>query len=93
MIFENGGGQIEFKIDNQNKTIWATQSQIAMLFDTTKQNVSLHLKTIFEGGELFQSTTVKKFLTTATDGVYYNTKFYNLDAKDFFCRYFKCKLQ
>ena len=80
ILFEKDSGQIEFKIDNQNETIWATQSQIALLFDTTKQNVSLHLKTIFEGGELYENSVVKNFLTTAIDGKNYNTKFYNLEA-------------
>lgn len=53
---------------------------MADLFQTTKQNVSLHIKNIFEEGELNEASVVKDFLTTATDGKNYNTKFYNLDV-------------
>jgi hypothetical protein len=57
-----------------------TQNLIAELFQTTKQNVSLHLKNIFQDGELDENSVVKDFLTTASDGKNYKTKFYNLDA-------------
>ena len=83
VIFEKDSGEIEFKIDSENETFWATQSQIALLFDTTKQNVSLHIKTIFEGGELLPSATVKKFLTVQKEGnreVSRELEFYNLEA-------------
>ncbi|MEA1955219.1 MAG: RhuM family protein, partial [Campylobacterota bacterium] len=59
---------------------WLTQNMIAELFDTTKQNISLHIKNIFEGGELEKVSVVKDFLTTAKDGKNYKTKYYNLDA-------------
>ena len=63
-----------------NETVWLMQNQMAELFQTTKQNVSLHLKNIFEEGELSVNSVVKDFLTTAQDGKNYNTKHYNLDV-------------
>ena len=57
-----------------------TQAEIAALFDTTKQNVSLHLKNIFGDGELTATSVVKESLTTAADGKAYPTQHYNLDA-------------
>ena len=53
---------------------------MAELFQTTKQNISLHIKNIFEEGELLENSVVKDYLTTASDGKNYNTKHYNLDV-------------
>ncbi len=64
----------------KDETLWLTQKSMAELFETTKQNISLHLKNIFEEGELEEISVVKDFLTTAGDGKKYSTKFYNLDA-------------
>lgn len=75
---QSGGNTIEVRV--QDETVWLTQNLIAELFQTTKQNVSLHLKNIFQDGELDESSVVKDFLTTAADGKNYKTKFYNLDA-------------
>ncbi|MFZ2202122.1 MAG: virulence protein RhuM/Fic/DOC family protein, partial [Microgenomates group bacterium] len=60
--------------------IWLSQIQIAKLFQSTKQNISLHLKNIFLSGELAQKSVVKDFLTTAKDGKKYLVAHYNLDA-------------
>lgn len=75
---ENNGDGIEVRIEDE--TIWLTQKLMAELFDTTKQNISLHLKRIFEDEELAESSVVKDFLTTASDGKVYRAKHYNLDA-------------
>lgn len=75
---QSGGNTIEVRV--QDETVWLTQNLIAELFQTTKQNISLHLKNIFQDGELDENSVVKDFLTTAADGKNYNTKFYNLDA-------------
>ena len=74
---ENGNTQLEVKLDDN--TVWLTQTQMAELFDTTKQNISLHIKNIFDEGELFQNSVVKDYLTTAADGKNYSTNYYNLD--------------
>lgn len=79
-IYKDKRGNIELRADIANETIWATQDQIAELFNTTKQNISLHLKNIFKTGELKQNSVVKDFFTTASDGKQYKVKFYNLDA-------------
>ena len=50
------------------------------LFDTSKQNVSLHINNCFKEGELDKDSVVKDFLTTASDGKNYKTKYYNLDV-------------
>lgn len=50
------------------------------LFQTTKQNISLHIRNVFEEGALNESSVVKEYLTTAADGKDYRTKYYNLDV-------------
>ncbi|MCL2710507.1 MAG: virulence RhuM family protein, partial [Planctomycetaceae bacterium] len=61
-------------------TVWLTQMQMAELFQTTKQNVSLHVNNAFKEGELAPDSVVKEYLTTAADGKNYPTKHYNLDV-------------
>ena len=75
---EDGRSQIKLRADQQ--TVWLTQLEMADLFDATKQNISLHLKNIFEDGELAEDSVVKESLTTASDGKRYQTLLYNLDA-------------
>ncbi|MFG1395171.1 virulence RhuM family protein [Xanthobacter agilis] len=61
-------------------TVWLTQMEMAELFDTSKQNISLHINNILSEGELAEEAVVKESLTTAADGKAYRTKVYNLDA-------------
>src|SRR6476619_2593866 len=75
---EDGRSQIQLRTENQ--TVWLTQLEMAELFDATKQNISLHLKNVFEDGELGEDSVVKESLTTAADGKGYRTKLYNLEA-------------
>ncbi|MCK9293477.1 MAG: virulence RhuM family protein [Desulfobulbaceae bacterium] len=75
---EDGRSQIQLRTENQ--TVWLTQLEMAELFDATKQNISLHLKNLFEDGELDEGAVVKESLTTAADGKRYSTLLYNLDA-------------
>jgi hypothetical protein len=75
---EDGRSQIKLRADQQ--TVWLTQLEMAELFDATKQNVSLHLKNVFQDGELNPAAVVKESLTTAADGKRYRTQLYNLDA-------------
>lgn len=74
---EDGKSRMQLRIDGG--TIWLSQMEIAELFQTTKQNVSLHAKNILGDGELRADSVVKDSLTTAADGKNYNTKLYNLD--------------
>lgn len=64
----------------ENETVWLTQLQMVLLFQSTKQNISLHIANIFKEGELEENSVVKEYLTTATDGKKYKTKVYNLDV-------------
>ena len=75
---EDGKSQIQLRAEQD--TVWLSQLDIAELFSATKQNISLHLKNIFEDGELELISVVKESLTTASDGKGYQTKLYNLDA-------------
>ena len=77
---DGGAVSIEVIIDKENETMWATQKTIASLFKVSKQNISYHLKDIFETGELDENSVVKEILTTAQDNKKYLTKFYNLDV-------------
>lgn len=74
---EDGESQMHLRVDGG--TIWLSQAEIAQLFQTTKQNVSLHAKNVLEDGELLADSVVKESLTTAADGKNYRTKLYNLD--------------
>ena len=71
---------IRLEVRVENETVWLTQQQMAELFLTTKQNVSLHVNNIFREDELTKSSVVKDSLTTAKDGKRYKTKMYNLDV-------------
>jgi hypothetical protein len=70
--------QIEVRVDDE--TVWLTQAQMVELFNSTKQNISLHINNIFREKELQKNSVVKDSLTTASDGKTYNTKFYSLDV-------------
>ena len=71
---------IRLEVRVENETVWLTQQQMADLFLTTKQNISLHINNIFNEDELTKNSVVKESLTTAKDGKRYKTNFYNLDV-------------
>lgn len=79
IIYTTDDGQVEIEVRLEDENVWLTQNAMAELFDTTKQNISLHIKNIFEENELNENSVVKENLTTASDGKNYKTKFYNLD--------------
>ena len=80
LIYVSKDGNIKVDVNVQNEDIWMSQDVMANLYDTTKNNISMHLKNIFDEGELQKDSVVKKFLTTASDGKNYNVLHYNLDA-------------
>ena len=80
IIYQTEDGLVEINLRATEGTVWLTQNEMSVLFDTTKQNVSLHLKNIFEDRELMEDSVVKDSLTTASDEKQYQTKMYNLDA-------------
>ena len=79
IFYTTDDGQIKIEVRLEDENVWLTQNAMAELFDTTKQNISLHIKNIFEEKELDENSVVKENLTTASDGKKYKTKFYNLD--------------
>lgn len=74
---ENGVTKIDVRI--QDDTVWLTQQQMAELYQSSKSNVSEHIKHIFEDGELAEEAVVRKIRTTASDGKNYSVTYYNLD--------------
>ncbi len=83
VIYQTKTGAIELKEDVAVGTFWATQAQIAQIFNTTPQNITLHLKNVFKEKELSQEATCKESLQVQTEGsrtVQRKQKFYNLDA-------------
>ena len=80
LLYQSEDGQTRIEVRLENETVWLNQSTMAELFQTSKQNISLHLKNIFNEGELEDNRVVKEYLTTAVDGKVYLTKIYNLEA-------------
>ena len=80
IIYVSKDGNIKVDVNILNEDLWMSQDVMANLYDTTKNNISMHLKNIFDEGELQKDSVVKKFLTTASDGKSYNVLHYNLDA-------------
>ena len=80
VLFEAEDKSIILPVAVENETVWLSQAQMVLLFETTKQNVSLHIRNCFKEGELEEDVVVKEYLTTALDGKNYKTKYYNLDV-------------
>ncbi len=71
---------LKLDVQVEDDTVWLTQAQMVELFQTTKQNISLHTNNIFKEGELDANAVVKEYLATASNGKRYRTKYYNLDV-------------
>ena len=79
IIYTANDGRTKIDIKLQDETLWLTQAQMCELYQTSKSNVSEHIKHIFEDGELNEESVVRKFRTTAADGKEYLVLHYNLD--------------
>lgn len=79
LIYQTEDGLTKINVKMQDETVWLTQQQLAELYQSSKSNVSEHIKHIFEEGELDEESVVRKFRTTASDGKKYNVIHYNLD--------------
>ena len=79
ILFKTDDGQIKLDVKFEDETVWLTQAQMVELYQSSKANVSEHIKHIFADGELSENSVVRKFRTTAADGKNYETTFYNLD--------------
>lgn len=83
IIYQTENGQTKLDVRLENETVWLTQKLMAELFQTTVANINIHLKNIFEEGELDAKATIKDFLIVRLEGkreVSRNIEHYNLDA-------------
>jgi hypothetical protein len=79
VIYTGEDGQSRLEVKFQGETVWLTQAQLVDLFQSSKANISEHIKNIFLEGELDKNSVVRNFRTTATDGKNYEVEHYNLD--------------
>jgi hypothetical protein len=79
LIYQTEDGNTKINVKLENGTVWMSQKAIAELYQTTKQNISLHVRNIFLERELNEDAVVKFYFTTAEDGKKYKTKHYNLE--------------
>lgn len=79
IIYKTQDGKAKLALYARDGSVWMNQSQIAELFDTSKQTISYHILNILEENELNENSVVKNYLTTASDGKNYEVTFYSLD--------------
>ena len=79
VIYQTDDGDTKIDVRFVDETVWLTQTQLCELYQTSKSNISEHIKHIFEEGELDEISVVRKFRTTASDGKSYNVAYYNFD--------------
>ena len=82
LIYTGRSGQPVIDVQTDGETVWLTQTQLAELFSTSKQKISLHIQNIFQENELSREVTVKEYLIVQTEGnrkVSKNIEHYNLD--------------
>lgn len=80
LIYQAPDGAIELRSDANTDTIWASQEQIALLFNVERSVVTKHIRNLFKDGELEAKSVCAKFAHTAQDGKIYQVQFYNLDV-------------
>ena len=80
IIYTTDDEQVRIEVRLEDENVWLTQNAMAELFDTTRNNITMHIKNIFAEGELEEKSVSKESLLTAKDGKNYKTKFYNLDV-------------
>lgn len=80
LLYQTEDGKTSLTVEVKDDTVWLSQAQMAELLGKTKQSVSLHIRNIFNEGELVEETVVKDSLTTAADGKKYKVTYYNLDV-------------
>jgi hypothetical protein len=80
VIYQSDDGRTKIDVHLEDETVWLTQAQMVELFQSSKANISEHIRHIFDEGELAENSVVRNFRTTASDGKAYSTKHYNLDV-------------
>ena len=78
IIYKTADGKASVALYAKDGEVWLNQKQMAELFATSKQNISLHIYNVLKEGELIENSVVKEYLTTARDGKNYLTLFYSL---------------
>ena len=79
VLYSTDDGRAQLYMRAEGGSVWLTQLELADLFQTTKQNISLHVRNVLRERELDAKAVVKEDLTTAADGKRYRTQLYNLD--------------
>jgi hypothetical protein len=79
LIFEQQKKEKGIEVRFEDGDLWLTQKLLGELYDTTRNNITMHIQNIFTDRELEEKSVSKKFLLTASDGKSYNTNYYNLD--------------
>jgi hypothetical protein len=79
IFYKTADGKASVALYAKDGNVWMNQNQLAELFATSKQNISLHISNILKEGELPENSVVKDYLTTASDGKEYKITFYSLD--------------
>ncbi|MDD3184145.1 MAG: death-on-curing protein [Anaerostipes sp.] len=72
LIYQTEDGLTKIDVTMQDETVWLSQAEMSKLFQTTKQNISLHINNIFKDGELDRDSVVKEYLTTGADWKWYH---------------------
>lgn len=83
VIYQTEDGQTKLDVRLENETVWLTQKLMSELFQTTPQNITIHLANVYKESELDETATCKEFLQVQTEGtrtIRRTQKFYNLDA-------------
>jgi hypothetical protein len=74
VIYQSDNGSPKIAVRLENQTVWLTQAQMAELFVTSRPNITMHIKNIFDEGELTEDSVCKDFLHTAADSKNYQTQ-------------------
>jgi len=83
LFYSSDDGKSKIEVRLENETVWLSQKQMTELFQTTKQNISLHIRNVYAEGELEETSTVKEYMTVQTEGVRQVKRtipYYNLDV-------------
>ncbi len=80
LLYQTEDGRTKIEVTMDGNTVWLSQMQMVELFQSSKSNISEHIKHVFAEGELEEAPVVRKFRTTGKDGKTYNVQFYNLDV-------------
>jgi len=82
LLYEGKNGLPHLEVQISGETVWLIQNQLAKLFQTSRPNITMHIKNIFDEGELSEISVCKESLHTASYSKNYKTKSYNLDLID-----------